>query len=92
MSCESSVRHSGRAEGTIVRMGWDWALSLMAYDDACRSRRRLMQQYFHQPGMARFAELLRRTNYLFLRDLLKSPENFVQHIRLCVRRESSWRD
>ncbi|EJD42939.1 cytochrome P450, partial [Auricularia subglabra TFB-10046 SS5] len=61
--------------------GWGWTLAGMSYGEMWRAIRRIFHSYFLSGGSERYRDLLIRSNIAFLRALLDTPQNFMQHIR-----------
>ena len=66
-------------------VGWSRTTVLLPYGAGHRASRRLMHQVIGtQSAVHKFDEIEESEMRVFLRDLLKKPEDFVEHIRQCV--------
>ncbi|KAF9450386.1 cytochrome P450 [Macrolepiota fuliginosa MF-IS2] len=62
-------------------MGWEYLLSFLPYGDWWRRQRRVFHEYFHPNIVHKYQNIQLNTARAFLRRLLKSPDDFVLHIR-----------
>jgi hypothetical protein len=61
-------------------MGWDSSLPQLPYGPRFRKHRRLILDHFNR-GVNSFQPTQRDEAYILLRDLLETPDAFLQHIR-----------
>lgn len=74
--------YSGRPKVyTAWESGFTWHLGFMPHSDAWRVRRRLVHQKFHAKPIASMHGLLRHTALELARDLLRTPDDFREHIK-----------
>ena len=66
------------------RMGWDFAFPFMPYGLRWKKRRRAFQEYFHSNELHKYIPIQKRETHVFLRRLLVTPDEFVDHIHQCV--------
>lgn len=64
-------------------MGWNTILAFLPYGDKFRKHRRMMQQHFNSQAVVGFRPFQRVEVHTLLDNLLKSPQNFVQHFHRC---------
>nr|CAJ00405.1 putative CyP450 monooxygenase [Pleurotus sapidus] len=78
-----SVKYSDRPRMTMLNelMGWDWCFGLMPYCTSWRKQRKLFYDQF-QTNFLQFRPIQINHTHKFLGNLLESPDNFLQHIRL----------
>ena len=62
------------------RMGWDSSLPQLPYGPRFRKHRRLILDHFNR-GVNSFQPTQRDEALILLRDLLETPDAFLQHIR-----------
>lgn len=62
-------------------LGWGWAMSSMPYGEPWRERRRVFHHHFHLEASKQYRDLQTRSNIAFLRALLRTPDDFIEHIR-----------
>jgi cytochrome P450 len=68
----------------LARMGWTWALPNMEYGASWREHRKALHQYFHPAASLRYRLDQLNCTRRMLRDLLESPDDCMQIVRLCV--------
>ncbi|EJD42956.1 cytochrome P450 [Auricularia subglabra TFB-10046 SS5] len=62
-------------------MGWGWITTFIPYGPAWRESRRVLHHFFHEGAALKHREAQTLMNLRFLRLILDSPEDFMQHIR-----------
>jgi len=62
-------------------MGWDYNMVLLPYGTWWRRHRRAFNNYFHPNIVSKYRPIQTREVRIFLYRLLKTPENFMHHIR-----------
>ena len=62
------------------RMGWDFAFALMPYGVRWKKHRRAFQEYFHANELHKYIPIQRQGIRVFLRRVLVTPDDFVDHI------------
>ncbi|KAK7048444.1 cytochrome P450 [Favolaschia claudopus] len=62
-------------------MGWGICLSIMRHGGVWRQYRRLFHQYFRRDAIPTYHPIYERKIQGFLRNLLSTPEHFVDHIK-----------
>ena len=65
-------------------MGWDFAFPFMPYGLRWKKCRRAFQEYFHANELHKYIPIQRREIHAFLRRLLLTPDDFVNHIHQCA--------
>ncbi|KAF9260433.1 cytochrome P450 [Marasmius fiardii PR-910] len=80
---QRSRNYSGRPDLWMARdlMRWDWMFGFMQYSDSWRLHRRTFHQFFRPQALSNYYDIQRKRTGLLIQKLLKSPENFFQHIR-----------
>ena len=63
------------------RMKWDFAFPFLPYGAAWKKYRRTFQEFFHHNEVFKYQPIQKREVHAFLRRLLVTPDNFLQHIR-----------
>ena len=66
------------------RMGCDFAFPFMPYGLEWKKRRKAFQEYFHANELHKYIPSQRRETHAFLRRLLVTPDEFIDHIHQCV--------
>lgn len=61
--------------------GFTWHLAFMPQDEGWRIRRKLVHQQFHAKATAQMHGMLRRTTIELARDMLRTPNDYREHIR-----------
>ncbi|KAM5539391.1 hypothetical protein V8D89_006843 [Ganoderma adspersum] len=80
-----SVINSSRPVSTAVEMvGWEWSIAFMPYGQWWRRHRRVFWQYFHPGAIPKYQDVLEQGAHRLLSRLLKTPENFEEHIRYAL--------
>ena len=64
-------------------MGWDWTFALMRYGPRWKEHRRVYHSHFNH-SVTEHQEIQLDISRELLNLLLKTPENYVGHIRQCV--------
>lgn len=79
---QRSVNYSCRPRFVLLAemMGWDSSLPQLPYGPRFRKHRRLILDHFNR-GVNSFRPTQRDEAYILLRDLLETPDAFLQHIR-----------
>ncbi|KAF8643343.1 hypothetical protein AX16_009072 [Volvariella volvacea WC 439] len=62
-------------------MGWDFLFSFLKYGMFRRERRKLMHQSFNAAATSQFHPHILKATHNMLRNLLTSPQSFMQHAR-----------
>lgn len=62
------------------RMGWDRVVAFLPYGEKFRRQRKMMHRHFSSEAVVRFRPLQRSELFTLLENLVRSPENFSQHI------------
>ncbi|GJJ13541.1 hypothetical protein Clacol_007795 [Clathrus columnatus] len=62
-------------------LGWDYSFVIMGYGDWWRRHIRAFQQSFNSRAVSSFEPVKLKARCGLLRNLLKKPEDFVEHIR-----------
>ncbi|KAI0276059.1 cytochrome P450 [Russula aff. rugulosa BPL654] len=77
-----SVNYSCRPRFVLIveMMGWDSSLPQLPYGPRFRKHRRLILDHFNR-DVNSFQSTQRDEAYILLRDLLETPDAFLQHIR-----------
>ncbi len=71
-------------------MKWDWNLILMSYGKDFMTYRRVVQQEFQPSTVSHLYRPIMAAEVAALLDrLLTSPEDLIQHFRLCVHQPSA---
>ena len=65
-------------------MGWDFTFALMPYGVQWKKHRRTFQEYFHANELHKYIPIQRQEIRVFLRRLLVTPDEFVNHIHQWV--------
>ena len=66
------------------RMGWDFAAPFMPYGAWWKKHRRAFQEYFHANELNKYIPIQKREVHTFLRRLLVTPDDFINHIHQWV--------
>lgn len=69
---------------TTFRMRWDFNMALFPYGDWWRRHRRAFHHHFHSNVVNKYQAVQTTASRAFLHRLLKSPSDFVYHIRQYV--------
>ena len=70
-------------------MGWDHNVALMRYGEGWFYRRKIAHQNFRKEAVKNYHSVLLEKIYCMLDGLLKNPEQFDQHNRMCATSTSS---
>ncbi|KAF5354016.1 hypothetical protein D9756_007051 [Leucocoprinus leucothites] len=62
-------------------MEWTWNFALMPYGTVWRRHRRVFHDHFHPNVVHKYHDIQAGTARAFLRQLLKTPDDFMEHIR-----------
>ena len=65
-------------------MRWDFAFSFMPYGVLWKKHRSTFQEYFHAKELHKYIPIQRRETHAFLRRLLVTSDEFVNHIHQWV--------
>ncbi|KAK0234191.1 cytochrome P450 [Armillaria fumosa] len=77
-----SGNYSDRPDFTMMKLsGWDNNLGFMRYSDRWRTHRRMLHQYFQPHAVPACYPVQLKATSVLLKQLLKSPDTFVLHIR-----------
>ncbi|KAK0501134.1 cytochrome P450 [Armillaria luteobubalina] len=77
-----SGNYSDRPDFTMMKLsGWDNNLGFMRYSDRWRTHRRMLHQYFQPHAVPVYYPVQLKATSVLLKQLLKSPDTFVLHIR-----------
>jgi hypothetical protein len=63
------------------RIKWDFSFGVQPYGVRWRRHRRTFHDFFNINAVSKYQPIQRREVHAFLRQLLVTPENFLQHIR-----------
>ncbi|KAH6915129.1 cytochrome P450 98A3 [Coprinopsis sp. MPI-PUGE-AT-0042] len=66
---------------TVEMMGFGWSLGVMAYGTLWRTYRRTFHQFLSPNVIPKYHPIIERQTRSFLRALLATPDNFLQHTR-----------
>ncbi|KAI0360721.1 cytochrome P450 [Trametes cingulata] len=75
-----SIAYAGKPQTTIC--GCDRIIALADYDDNYRRQRRIMQHALSSSSISAYRQVITSELCAFLKLLLDTPENYMQHIRL----------
>ena len=64
----------------LRRMGWEFSMPLVPYGTRWRKQRKSFQEHFHANEVHKYVPIQRREVHAFLRRLLVTPEDFLDHI------------
>ena len=64
----------------LYRMGWNFATFVVPYGTQWRKQRKSFHEYFHANEVHKYVPIQRREVHTFLRRLLVTPEDFLDHI------------
>ena len=73
----------------FTRMGWDHNVALMRYGTGWQYRRTICQQAFHKEAVKDYQSIMFQKVHAMLDGLLKSPEKFEHHNKMCAMLTSS---
>lgn len=76
--------------GHLNRMGWSSILAVMRYGDRFRRQRRMMWQQFNAQAVLSFRDMQRSQVIQLLGRLLKTPDDFANHIVQYVTNDLSY--
>ncbi|KAF4599322.1 hypothetical protein EYR40_006414 [Pleurotus pulmonarius] len=78
-----SSRYSSRTQFTMANelVGWDFNFGFKAYGEDWRQCRKLFHHEFHPVASRRFQPREIKATNQFLRALLETPEDYVEHLR-----------
>ncbi|KAF4598059.1 hypothetical protein EYR38_006453 [Pleurotus pulmonarius] len=81
-----SSRYSSRTQFTMANelVGWDFNFGFKAYGEDWRQCRKLFHHEFHPVASRRFQPREIKATNQFLRALLETPEDYVEHLRQFV--------
>lgn len=65
-------------------VGWDRTLALMPYGDVWRSVRKYFHNIVGSRELGKFLPMIENESLKLLRNLLRDPLNFLEHVRRCV--------
>jgi cytochrome P450 len=65
-------------------MGWDHNVALMRYGEGWLHRRKIAHQIFRKEAVKNYHNVLLEKVHSMLDGLLKNPEKFDQHNRMCA--------
>ena len=62
--------------------GFDWSIASKQHSDApWRDGRKIFQKYYNAQAIKRYRHTETKAAHVFLRNLLKTPQDFFQHVR-----------
>ncbi|EKM49100.1 uncharacterized protein PHACADRAFT_214509 [Phanerochaete carnosa HHB-10118-sp] len=67
--------------------GFGWSIGLMRYNAFWRDARKAYHRELHPQAVQRFRPIVVRSSYELLRNLLRAPEKFNEHLRHAMGRE-----
>lgn len=74
--------YSDRPQVPMVEMtGWDFNLATMPYGEKWRAHRRMIHQKFRPQAALSFLPIQLNATHSLLRDLLDTPDEFIQAVR-----------
>ncbi|TCD67636.1 hypothetical protein EIP91_012201 [Steccherinum ochraceum] len=78
-----SSTYSGRYHLTMLHdlMGFDWALSLLSYNEKWRRHRKMFHHYFGAHAAEAFKPIQQRQSQALLKRISAAPDQFFQHVR-----------
>ena len=62
-------------------MNWDFNMALLPYGTWWQKHRRAFNKHFHRNIVSKYQPIQTREVHAFLYRLLKTPEDFMHHIR-----------
>ncbi|TCD63924.1 hypothetical protein EIP91_004771 [Steccherinum ochraceum] len=74
--------YSSRPESVMVKMtAWDWAFSIMPYNETWRTLRRHFHDHYTGPALKSFQPVKLQEVRKMLKHILKNPQDIRRHIR-----------
>ena len=68
----------------LSRMSWDHNIALMRYGAVWQYHRKICQQNFRKEAVKNYHSIILQKVHAMLDGLLKSPEKFEHHNKMCV--------